>query len=591
MADVITHDIHPVTFAVVKSGLLYAVAEMKAVVLRTAYSNLWKEAGDLSCGLLSSSGDLVVQGVGDIPVHLASMPESLRGCLDRIPPETLRPGDVLFQNDPYQGNNHLPDFLMAKPVFFAGQVVAYTAVRGHWVDIGGSGPGSYSTEMFDIFGEGLRLFPVRIYEEGVLNEDIVDVIRANTRNARERLGDLRSQYAGCVAAERRIIAYCDKYGADTVTNTMEKILDNSEILTRNAIKTIPDGRYEFTDYCDGDGVDYRPIRIAATVTVRDDSIHVDFANSEKQVRGGMNAPWSVTLSGTLYAIKCLTDPENPANSGSYRPISIEAPLGSVLNPYPPAPVVASNHEVSARVADTVVGALAQAVPDRVAAAGTGTSGVLILGTWGRVPGRADKEQGEESVHLETHGAGQGAHSRGDGVNALRVNVGNTGNTPTEVLENSLPVTVLRYEISEDGGGPGQYRGGTGIKRILRVDEEMVLTVAAERAEVPPYGLFGGHSAPKAEYALEFRDGTWKKLRSKTSPMRIPKGTVIHFRCAGGGGYGPVEMRSLELIQADLDDGYISPENARDLYGVELQLDPKRSQGSWTVGRRQKKQTK
>ena len=302
-------NLDPITMAVLRSGLINAVAEMKAVVVRTAYSNLWKEAGDLSCGLLTSSGELVVQGIGDIPVHLASMPMSLGACLKRIPPETLRPGDVVYQNDPYQGNNHLPDFIMAKPIFFSGQIVGYSAVRGHYVDVGGGGPGSYSATMPDIYAEGLRIPPVRIYEEGKINRDIVDVLLHNTRNSRERYGDLRSQYAGCVAAERRVHSFCEKYGLETYQAAMEEIVNASERLTRAAIEKIPDGTYSFEDYCDDDAIGEEPIKIASKITVKGDNIYVDFAGSSPQVRGGMNAPLAVTVSATCYAIKCLTDPE------------------------------------------------------------------------------------------------------------------------------------------------------------------------------------------------------------------------------------------------------------------------------------------
>jgi N-methylhydantoinase B len=298
----------PITFAVLRSGLVNAVAEMKAVVVRTAYSNLWKEAGDLSCGLLTNRGELAVQGHGDIPIHLASMPMSLGACLVRIPPAELKPGDVLYQNDPYQGNNHLPDFIMAKPVFFDGRIVAYTAVRGHYVDVGGGGPGSYSATMPDIYAEGLRIPPVRIFKEGVLNQDIVDVLLHNTRNSRERFGDLRSQYAGCVAAERRVLSFCQKYGAGTFEAAMEEMVDAAETLTRAAIAKIPDGTYTFEDYCDNDAITEDPIRIVACVSVRGEEIAIDFTGSSPQVRGGMNAPLAVTVSAACYAIKCITDP-------------------------------------------------------------------------------------------------------------------------------------------------------------------------------------------------------------------------------------------------------------------------------------------
>ena len=570
-------NVDTITLAVLRAGLINAVAEMKAVVVRTAYSNLWKEAGDLSCGLLTNSGELAVQGIGDIPIHLASMPMSLGACLVRIPPESLKPGDVVYQNDPYQGNNHLPDFIMAKPVFFENRIVAYTAVRGHYVDVGGGGPGSYSATMPDIYAEGLRIPPVRIFKEGALNQDIVDVLLHNTRNSRERFGDLRSQFAGCLAAERRVISFCEKYGVETFEAAMEHIVNASEQLTRAAIARIPNGSYTFEDYCDNDAISDDPIRIAVCVTVNGDEIHVDFTGSSPQVRGGMNAPLAVTVSATCYAIKCLTDPENPPNSGSYRPIKVEAPFGTVVNPMPPAPVIAGNHETASRIADVIVGALASALPERVCAAGSGSSGVLSLGARVR-----DERRERELLMVETHGAGQGANANGDGVNARRVNVGNTGNTPSEALEMSFPIHVLRYAISEDCGGAGRTRGGTGILREIRLDHDAMATLTAERAKFPPYGLFGGLPAPKAEFWVKMPDGTRRVLNSKTAPMHLPKGTIVHFRAAGGGGYGPPTERDLDAIQADLDDGYISTNAAHEYYGVTVQHDPNRAEGSWVV---------
>src|SRR6516165_10377585 len=574
-------NVDTITLAVLRAGLINAVAEMKAVVVRTAYSNLWKEAGDLSCGLLNGSGELAVQGHGDIPIHLASMPMSLGACLVRIPPEQLKPGDVLYQNDPYQGNNHLPDFIMAKPVFFDDHIVAYTAVRGHYVDVGGGGPGSYSASMPDIYAEGLRIPPVRIFKEGVLNQDIIDVLLHNTRNSRERFGDLRSQHAGCVAAERRVLSFCQKYGPDVFGAALDEMINAAEQLTRAAIATIPDGTYTFEDYCDNDAITDEPIRIFATVTVQGEEITVDFTGSSPQVRGGMNAPLAVTVSAACYAIKCITDPENLPNSGSYRPIKVNAPYGSVVNPMPPAAVIAGNHETASRIVDVIIGALAGAVPDRICAAGSGSSAVLSLGARVRAEG-----PDRELLMVEAHGAGQGGNTRGDGVNARRVNVGNTGNTPNEALEISFPVHILRYAISEDGGGVGRTRGGTGILRELRLDHDATVTLTADRAKFAPYGVFGGQPALKAEFWARPPDGEQKALNSKTAPMHFQKGTVIHFRPAGGGGYDPPAERKLSAIQADLDDGYISPAGARENYGVVVAHDPERAEGSWVITGRQ-----
>lgn len=566
-----------ISAAVISAGMTSAVAEMKSVVCLTAYSNLWREAGDLSCGLLAANGDLVIQGMGDIPIHLASMPMTLAGCLKRIPAATLKPGDVMLQNDPYQGNNHLPDFMMAKPIFYDGRIIGYSAVRGHFVDVGGGGPGSYSTTMPDIYAEGLRIPPVLIYKEGVINQDIVDILQVNTRNSRERLGDLRSEYAGCVTAERRLIALCEKYGVEAVETTMRHIVDSGERLTREAIRQIPDGVYRFQDFCDSDGISDEPIKIVAKVTVADDRIEVDYAESSAQVRGGMNSALATTISATCYAVKCLTDPENPPNSGSYRPIKVSAPLGTVLNPMSPGAVVAGNHETAARIADVVIGALAPVLPNRVCAAGSGTSGVLSIGT------RVTSSSGvSELLMVETHGAGQGGNVDNDGANTRRTGVGNTGNTPNEVLESSYPIHMLRYEMPQDGGGAGRTRGGTGIMRELRLDHDATVTLTAERAKFGPYGLFGGLAAPVAKYWIKSPDGTLRMLPSKTAPIFMSKGTVIGMQAPGGGGYGAPQERSLNAIQDDLDDGYISVEAAKELYGVTVERDDGRVEGNWIV---------
>lgn len=567
----------PITLSVLDAGLRTAVAEMKAVVLRTAYSNLWREAGDLSCGLLTASGEIVAQGVGDIPIHLASMPTSLRGLLDRIPVATLRPGDVLLQNDPYQGNNHLPDFIMAKPIFSDGRVIAFSAVRGHYVDIGGATPGSYYTRAVDTYGEGLCVPPVRLYREGELNSEVLDIITANVRNPAERLGDMRSQYAGCLAAERRLLDYCGRYGTDTVEQAMDEVLAVSERRARAAFREVPDGRYEFVDTCDGHGFADDPIYLRVALTVTGDEVAVDFAGSSDQVRGGMNSPLAVTLSATYFALKAVTEPHTASNSGSYRPVTIAVPPGSVLNPHRPAPVVAGNHETATRIADVVLGAFAQAVPDRVCAAGTGSSTVLIVGR--------NRTGADDRIMYEVHGAGQGASVGSDGSDARRTSIGNTGNTPNEIIESSYPVRVLSYRITPDGGGAGRYRGGGGITRLVEFTEDVTVTVVADRDRSRPYGLLGGLGGGLAEFVLTGVDGASVPVSSKTAPLEVSAGTRLLLRTAGAGGYGPPGDRPLAAVQADVDDGYVTPAAARDVYRVEVANDPQRKEGGVVVRRR------
>jgi len=363
---------------------------------------------------------------------------------------------------------------------------------------------------------------------------------------------------------------------------MEAILDASERLTRAEITEIPDGEYYFEDWCDDDALTDEPIKIAAMVRVGGDGIEVDFSGSSKQVRGGMNAPLAVTVSATCYAIKCLTDPGNPANTGSYRPIKINAPLGSVVNPMSPASVIAGNHETACRIADVIIGALSQALPTRVCAAGSGSSGVLALGV------RLQEDSRErEVIMVEAHGSGQGGNVSADGVNARRVNIGNTGNTPNEVLETSFPIRVLRYAISEDGGGAGKNRGGTGLTRVLRLEHDATMTITADRSKFAPYGVFGGLPAPRAEFWAQMPDGTRRPFKSKTPPLHLFASTVIHFRPAGGAGYGPPKERPLEKVQADLDDGYITPKAAQEFYEVEIREDIQRAEGRWVAIPREK----
>lgn len=556
----------PITFEVIRNALLMAAMEMKGVVVRTAYSTLWKEAGDLSCGLLTRNCEVVAQGMGDIPAHLATMPFSVRGCVERIGEANLRPGDVLYQNDPYCGNNHLPDFIMAKPIFLDGVILGYSAVRGHYVDVGGVGPGSYSTAVRDIYAEGLRIAPLKLWKQGELNEDIVSVLQTNTRNARERLGDLRAQYAGCVIGERRILALAARYGPELLVEAMEEVLRYSERLTRTEIGKIKPGVYHFVDYCDGDGLRDEPLRLEVTVTVEADRIKADFTGTSPQARGGMNAPYAVTASATQYAVKCLTDPWNPANSGSYRAVEVVAPEGSLLNPRPPAPVVAGNHETASRVADAVIGALAQAAPERAIAAGSGSSAVIAVGGIHPATGR-------EYVWVETHGSGQGASRDQDGVHATRVNVGNTGNTPVESIELNYPVLTLEYSVADDSGGPGRRRGGLTIRRRFRLLDDATAIVTCERGRVPPYGLFGGQPGRPARIVLNPGTPEERVLPTKTPPIDLPAGTLVDYRPAGGGGYGDPLEREPERVLDDVLDGYVSVESAREDYGVVLHPTP------------------
>lgn len=555
----------PITYEVIRNALLMTAAEMKVVVMKTAYAPIWKEAGDLSCGILNADGDLVAQGPGDQPVHLASMPFSVRGALEKIGRERIEPGDVLFHNDPAWGNNHLPDCIMIKPIFSRGRIIAYAAVRGHWTDIGGMGAGSYTAVTNEIYQEGLRIPPARIYKRGELDRELLDLILANVRCPEERVGDFRAQFAGCVTGERRLLSLLEKYGHDVVVGCMEDILDHSERLTRQEIEKIPDGVYRFTDYCDGDGVVDETIRIQVTVTVRGSDIVVDYTGSGPQTVGGMNCPIATTWSATLYAIKAATDPWNPANSGSYRPVKVIAPEGTVVNARIPASVVASNAHTANIMVDAIFGALGQAVPERVVAAGCGSSVVILVGG---VDPRPEK-RGRRFVYNEPHGGAWGARFAKDGLNATRVGTGNTSNHPVEVVEAEYPIRVDSYEIVPDRCGAGRFRGGLPVRRVYRLLGDAMVNITAERSRVPAHGLAGGNPGAPAEFTVNPGGPAERTLFSKTAPFPMRPGERISVQPAGGGGFGNPRERDPERVRQDVLNGYISLERARLDYGVVL----------------------
>ena len=574
-----------ITFEVIRSGLVLATEEMKQLCVRTAISPLWKAAGDISCGILSPEGELVAQGPDDIPIHLGSMPMSLAGILSALDSSSFQEGDAFLQNDPYQGNNHLPDTIMAKPVFHDGRIVAYSAVRGHYIDIGGLRPGSYSTLARDTFGEGLRIPPVRLYKQGKEDPDLFSLIAVNTRMPRDLLGDIRAQYAGCLAGERRILALVKRYGSDIFAEGVTATLSHSERLMRARISELTPGMYEFHDACDDDGFGDTPIDLHVKLQVDGSDIHIDFGGTSPQVSTYMNAPLAVTVSSAYFATIAFLEPETQPNSGAYRPVHVSAPEGCVVNPREPAPVAAGNHETATRIFDTVVGALAQADPSRAVAAGSGSScGFHITGYGKDEHGAAIQPR----TWIEVHGAARGAGIDYDGANALHGGIDNTANTPVEQIEMEYPIRIHNYRFAIDSGGPGKWRGGVAVTRDLELlADGAFLTVLSERARIPPYGLFGGmpgqraqfdlwnHEVPDAARYPEDRetaagspgDARLTRIRAKMDALEVRRGMVLRIRAPGGGGFGSPLDRDPDLVAQDVTEGYVSPESALTDYGV------------------------
>jgi N-methylhydantoinase B len=550
---------------------LYAIArEMKIAMMRTAASPIMHLGADASAAVFDARMQLVAQG-NDIPTMLGSAVISTKVSVEAIGLENLRPGDVIISNDAYLGGgNHQPDIQITRPVFYENEIVAFVMTRGHWNDIGGQAPGSYALNTWDIYGEGIRIPPVLLYRNDEIVRDVQNMIVQNTRDPEGRLLDIQAQYAGTYVGDQRIISLVKKYGADALRDAMERSLNHSETLMREAIRGIPDGVYEAEDFVEGvqaTGWSGDRVTIKVKVTVKDDQIHFDYNGTGKQARGGINCPLAVTCNSTWFTVKALTDVSIPINQGCYRPITIDAPQGSIVNCTFPASVVSGNTETSPRVIDLCLKALSQAVPERVIGQSNCAACSGVFG--GRDPDENRvRRTGKEFISLvEPHGGGMGARATRDGVNGIRVYVGNAGALPIEFIEQTMPIMVEGWELIPDSGGAGKWRGGLTARRTYRVGfDEATVTVAGERGEAAPEGYFGGQAGGLFECQIVSPDGSIQKMPSKGATAIVHRGDRVLLQPAGSGGYGDPAERPVELIEADLLDGYITAQAAREQYG-------------------------
>ena len=554
----------PATFVVIKNSLYAAAEEMKVVLAKTAYSPILKVAGDYSCGIFDISGQMVAQGP-DLPIHLGSMPDAVKAVVSAF--ETFEEGDVFIHNDPYFGGSHLPDVNVVSPAFYNDKLIGFACIRAHWPDVGSASPGSYGA-VTEIYGEGLRLPPVKLYSKGFLNKDVDAIIFANVRTPDERRGDLGAQIAANRRATERLGALADKYGVDILVATMAEVLNYSEKMMRTLLARLPDGKSTFEDFCDGDGVieegdaEDQTFQIKMTVEKTGEHISVDFSGTDDAVSGPMNAPLSVTASGVFCALKTIIDPDGliPPNSGCWRTITVSAPKGCVLNAEFPSPVVYANHEISHRVCDMTFGAVAEFWPDNTMACSQGTSAVVTFGG-------EDPRNKQRYVSYETIKGGFGARPNKDGINAIASGISNTMNTPIEILEMSFPVRVDEYVLVTDSGGAGRFRGGLGASRTWTVlDHKARASACLERTKSAPFGLSGGKPGLAAKIWTEAPNGD-KGIAPGKGGFDVPNGGQIHLRVPGSGGFGDPSERDINAIKEDVLDGYISEEAAETHYGV------------------------
>lgn len=551
-------NVDAVTLEVIRNACTAISEEMNANLIRTGYSPNIKERRDCSCAVFDADGCMISQAE-NMPVHLGAMPYSVTAALDAFPPETLNPGDAILLNDPFRGGAHLPDLTLVTPVYRDDELIGIAANRAHHADIGGSQAGSVAADSTEIYQEGIRIPPVKLFRDGAIVDDVLDVILANVRTPDERRGDLRAQQAANETARNRLKSVAGKYGHNVFVDAVDEIQNYSERRMRHEISELPDGRYTFEDRLDDDGQGNTDIPIFAAVLIDGDEIHVDFEGTATQTEGPLNAVLAVTASATYYAVRCITDPDIPPNEGCYRPVHIHAPAGTVVNASPPAAVVGGNVEVSQRVTDVILGALAEVVPERAIGAGQGTMSNI---TFGGTDPRSDKAY----AFYETQGGGFGGRDSGDGMDGVHVHMSNTMNTPAEVLQTAYPLSVRRYEYRQDSSGAGTHRGGLGLRRDIQVhDHTARFSLLAERRRNPPYGIKGGEPGATGDDKL-IREEKIVDIPPK-SILELTDGDIVSIRTPGAGGSGPPDGRDRDAIRRDVRLGKLSQEAAKERYGV------------------------
>jgi N-methylhydantoinase B len=539
----------PVELEIFKN-LYHSVAEeMGAALRRTAFSPNIKERRDYSCAVFDGAGEVIAMG-DHMPVHLGSMPMSVRAAINA---GAMEYGDMVMLNDPFRGGTHLPDITLVAPVFVKAHGRGahtnarsdfYVASRAHHADVGGTYPGSMGL-CREIFQEGVRIPPVKLMRRGLMDADVLAMLLNNVRTPQEREGDLGAQIAACHTGSERLREVCSRYGVERARRAAADLLDYSDELMRAFLREVPAGKFRAHDFLDGDGINDRPVKIAMTLTVwgpvrksrrlvsTQPLATVDFTGSDPQVEGSVNAVAAITYSACFYVFRCLLAEDVPASAGLMRPIQVIAPSGTIVNAQPPAAVAGGNVETSQRIVDVILRALAQAIPDRIPAAASGTMNNLTIGG-------IDPRSGAPFAYYETVAGGMGARPCKAGVSGVHTHMTNSLNTPAEALEYAYPLRVRKYSLRSGSGGEGKFSGGDGIVREIEVLADCEVTLLADRRSRGPWGLSGGADGAPGKTFIIRHDGSIESMPAKFS-TRLRKGEAIAIETPGGGGWGRKEI--------------------------------------------------
>jgi N-methylhydantoinase B len=553
----------PITEELFRNAIAALGDEMVLTIYRTAYSGVLKNIMDYSAALCDASGRLVAQGLA-LPGHLCSIPVALQAAL-RHYGDDIAEGDILINNDPYDGGMHLPDIFIFKPLFAGGKPIAYAATICHHTDVGGRVPGSNASDSTEIYAEGLRIPPLKLYERGKPNATLFRIIDRNVRVPNRVLGDIRSQLAACEIAARGMVELLARYGADNVRTLMDATMDYSERLTRHCLAELPDGEATFTDWIDDDQIDAgKPIKLVCTVRKHGETMEVDWTGSAPQVKGAINNTWSYTAAASFTAVKSVLSINMPNNDGVFRPISVIAPPGTITHGKLPA-ACAARGLTGFRAVDCCFGALAQLYPDRVyAASDGGNTGVTI--------GGYDKDL-QPFIYVDFLCGSWGGRPWADGLDGNTNMFANMASFSVEVIEAENPLEVLDYEFIPDTGGAGKFRGGMAQRKTWRMlADEGILQVRADRQTHRPYGLQGGAPGAAGRNVLDAGLPTEAPLHAKLT-MTLRRGQEFRHELPGSGGWGDPLSRELAAVTRDLRDGLVTIEGAARDYGVVAHGDP------------------
>ena len=524
--------------------------ESYITLMKSAFSTNIKERHDHSTAITNSRGKLIAQAENALPAHLASMGGLIQHVIDEYG-ENIFEGDIFIANDPHvAGGTHLPDINMAMPIFSKNQLLGFVANIVHHADVGGAAVGSMSGGLNEIYKEGLRIPLVRLYNKGKIVRDVFRLLLLNMRLSDERKGDLNAQISACRLGVKRVKELISKHDEVYLNNTFEEILKRSKIRMQAAISKIPDGDYSFTDYMDDDGLNTKNIKISVTIKKKGKKILFDFSDTDEQVEGNFNLTFNATQSSVCYSLKALLDPDLPNNSGIFDAIEIKIPKGSLLNCLSPASV-ALRLNTCQRVVDVVLGAFIEILPKKITGAANGANTSAVFAG-------INPNNGQRYVYLETLGGGMGGRYSKDGKDGVQVHLTNTSNLPVEAIEMEYPLRVEEYSFVENSGGAGKYRGGLGIRRIIRpIAHKCEFSGVGERFKHSPWGVFGGKPGKPGKFFIKHKNGKITKLSSKSSSIYTTEKDAIIMETPGAGGYGDPKKRSKENLLKDKISGKFS----------------------------------